>query len=183
MNMKKILVCLSLLILVSFLLPTAVFAASATDILSGKSDSTAGTSKNSGSAASKLITNDMINQFEAAAGAEGAGYNPGEKGSAYQDPRVTIANIIRYALSFVGTLFIALTVYAGILWMTAGGNDEQVSKSKKLLFQAVIGLFITFSAYSITLLAYRVASGKYTASTCRTNADGSIDSDNCEVAN
>lgn len=134
------------------------------------------------SAASKLITTDIVNQFEAAAGPKGAGYNSGNPGSNYQDPRVTIANIIRYALSFVGTLFIALTVYAGILWMTASGNDDQVTKAKKLIFQAVIGLFITFSAYTITLLAYRLATGKYTPTNCRTSDSGSIDSNNCTVA-
>ncbi len=129
--------------------------------------------------ANKSISQELVTQFEAAANE--AGFTD-EQGKGYTDPRMTIAAGIRYVLSFVGTIFIALTVYAGILWMTAGGNDEQVTKSKKLLFQAVIGLFITFSAYTITLLAYRLASGKYTPTTCRSSDSGSIDSTNCTVA-
>jgi len=62
----------------------------------------------------------------------------------------TVGNYIKIALSLVGTIFIALTVYAGFLWMTASGEDEKVTKAKDILQAAVIGLIITVSAYSIT---------------------------------
>ena len=62
----------------------------------------------------------------------------------------TVGNYIKIALSLVGTIFIALTVYAGFLWMTASGEDEKVTKAKDILQAAVIGLVITVSAYSIT---------------------------------
>jgi len=117
------------------------------------------------------IYSDVGTQLGAAAGKEGAGLE-------LQDTRVVIANGIRYLLSFVGVIFVALMVYAGILWMTAGGNDEQVGKAKKLIFQAMIGLFVVFSAYSITTIAYRIATGKTTADTC---AGGNIDSPNCNA--
>jgi len=80
--------------------------------------------------------------------------------SGYSEPvdvRVTIARIIRIALSFLGVLFLCLTLYAGFEWMTAGGNDDKVSKAKTLLQQAVIGLVIIISAYSITALAIKFA--------------------------
>jgi hypothetical protein len=73
------------------------------------------------------------------------------------DPRTTAANIIRIALSVIGTIFLALIVYAGFLWMTAGGSEEKVTTAKKLLFQAVIGLIIILSAYTITLFVFRTA--------------------------
>jgi hypothetical protein len=41
-------------------------------------------------------------------------------------------------------------IYAGILWMTAQGNEQQVSKAKNLLINATIGLIITLAAYAIT---------------------------------
>ena len=53
-------------------------------------------------------------------------------------------------LSFTGTLFLALTIYAGILWMTASGNEEQVTKATGIIKMAVIGLIICMAAYSIT---------------------------------
>jgi len=61
-----------------------------------------------------------------------------------------VGRIISGALSLVGTIFLALTIYAGILWMTASGNDEQVSKSIGILKTSIIGLVIVMSAYLIT---------------------------------
>lgn len=58
--------------------------------------------------------------------------------------------IIGVVLSFVGILFLILTIYAGLLWMTAQGNDQKVEKAKSLLTNAFIGLIIVFAAYAIT---------------------------------
>ncbi len=72
----------------------------------------------------------------------------------------TVGKIIRSVLAYVGTIFLALTVYAGILWMTAQGNDDQIGKAIKILKSAMIGLFITMSAYSISAIALAIASPK-----------------------
>lgn len=61
-----------------------------------------------------------------------------------------IGRIIRVVLSIVGVILVIIVVYAGFLWMTAGGNDDQVKKAKSWLTNAVIGLVITLAAYSIT---------------------------------
>lgn len=63
----------------------------------------------------------------------------------------TIGRIIRIALSLVGTGFFALVVYAGFLWMTAQGNDEQVEKAMNVIKTATIGLVITLAAYGLTV--------------------------------
>lgn len=102
------------------------------------------------------FTADMKTQLEAAGGAKGAGLG------APVDPRVVAVNIIRVALEFVGFIFFCLTLFAGFKWMTAGGNEEEVTKAKSLLRQAVIGLIIILSAYSITMLAARLALGQWT---------------------
>ncbi len=62
----------------------------------------------------------------------------------------TIGLVIRMALSLLGVIFLSLMLYAGFLWMTARGNDQQVEKAIKTIRQAVIGLIIVTSAYSIT---------------------------------
>lgn len=61
-----------------------------------------------------------------------------------------IAEIIKIFLSLLGIIFIILMIYAGYLWMTAGGNDEQVAKSKTIIRNCLIGLIIALSAYAIT---------------------------------
>jgi len=59
-------------------------------------------------------------------------------------------NIIGIVLSFIGILFLGLIIYAGIMWMTAAGNEQQVTKSKDLIVNAIIGLIVVFAAYAIT---------------------------------
>ena len=58
--------------------------------------------------------------------------------------------LIGTVLSFVGVLFLIMMIYAGIIWMTAQGNDQQVTKAKDLLINSIIGIIIVFAAYAIT---------------------------------
>ncbi len=67
-----------------------------------------------------------------------------------QDVRITVARIINVVLGILGIIVVVIILYAGFTWMTAGGNDEQVGKAKKILSAAVIGLVIVMSAYAIT---------------------------------
>lgn len=66
------------------------------------------------------------------------------------DLTVSVGTVIRGILSAVGTIFLILTVYAGILWMTAQGAAEQIEKAQNIVSAAIIGLFITMAAYAIT---------------------------------
>ncbi len=61
-----------------------------------------------------------------------------------------IGNVIAVFLSVLGIIFVVLIVYAGYMYMTAGGEDDKVKKAKKLLGQAIIGLVIIIAAYSIS---------------------------------
>lgn len=65
----------------------------------------------------------------------------------------TIGRVIKVLLSFVGTIFFALAVYAGFLWMTAQGNEEKVAQATGIIRTAVIGMIIVLAAYSITAFA------------------------------
>jgi len=65
------------------------------------------------------------------------------------DIRVIIARIVRAAFGLVGIILVVLNLYAGFLWMTAGGNEDQIAKAKAILKNAVIGLAICLSAFAI----------------------------------
>ena len=60
------------------------------------------------------------------------------------------SKIITPALALVGLIFLVLMVYAGFLWMTAGGQTDQVQKAKDLMIRAVIGVIIITAAYAVT---------------------------------
>ncbi|MDA0208236.1 MAG: hypothetical protein O3B64_02400 [bacterium] len=61
-----------------------------------------------------------------------------------------IGQLIRAALGLLGIFFLILTVYAGFLWATAAGSDENIKKAKKLLVNGVIGMVLMLSSYAIT---------------------------------
>lgn len=75
-----------------------------------------------------------------------------DKNLTYDDSLINkgVGEMIGIVLSFVGVLFLALIIYAGINWMTAAGNDQKIEKSKTLIINAAIGLLIVLSAYAIT---------------------------------
>ena len=62
----------------------------------------------------------------------------------------------KYIKKIIASLFIfvILMIYAGILWMTAGGNEKQVEKAKNIISRAAIGLVIVVSAYAVTYFIF-----------------------------
>ena len=85
-----------------------------------------------------------------------AGYDV--NGTNTQSLSKAVGDIIAIVLSFVGVIFFGLVIYAGILWMTARGNEEQVTKAKKIMMDASIGLAVTLAAYIITITVVRIVS-------------------------
>lgn len=71
-----------------------------------------------------------------------------------------IADVIGIVLGslfiLLGVLFIILIIYGGILWMTAGGNEEQVKKAQKYIINAIIGLIIVILANVIVSFAFNI---------------------------
>ena len=63
----------------------------------------------------------------------------------------SIASIIQILLSLLGVIFIILIIYAGFMWMTSAGNEERISKAKKVFIAAIIGVAIVLAAYLITV--------------------------------
>jgi hypothetical protein len=74
-------------------------------------------------------------------------------------PIITVGRIINYLLGFLGVIFLGLIIYAGFLWMTASGNTEQVTKAKKLMGNAVVGLLIVLASFAISRLVFSQLSG------------------------
>lgn len=66
------------------------------------------------------------------------------------DPRLIAARVINVILGVLGTIATVLVFYAGFLWMTAAGNDEQITKAKSIMSAAVIGLVVILASYSIS---------------------------------
>lgn len=65
------------------------------------------------------------------------------------EPRAVAARIINIALGFLGIIAVVIVLYGGFMWMTAGGNEERITKAKQILTAGVIGLVIIIMAWAI----------------------------------
>ena len=63
--------------------------------------------------------------------------------------REFIAKIVNYALSFLGMIAVLLIIYAGFMYLTAGGETEKTDKAKKTIGFTVIGLLLILGSYAI----------------------------------
>ncbi|OGH64313.1 MAG: hypothetical protein A2821_04085 [Candidatus Magasanikbacteria bacterium RIFCSPHIGHO2_01_FULL_41_23] len=61
-------------------------------------------------------------------------------------------SVVQGVLGAVGLLFFCLMVYAGMVWMTAQGDDARVTKARDTIIAASIGMVIIVASYAITNL-------------------------------
>jgi len=60
-----------------------------------------------------------------------------------------IVKVLNFLLSFLGLLAFIALVYAGFLYVTAGGEDGQHGKAKSIIIFVVIGIFVILAAYAL----------------------------------
>ncbi len=92
-------------------------------------------------------------------GLDEVGHAYGQKGTPAEgyDIRIIAARIIRIILELLGIIALAIIIYAGFRWMTAGGDESKVEDAKKQLVNGLIGLVIILVAFSIaTFVFYRL---------------------------
>lgn len=65
-----------------------------------------------------------------------------------------VGGVINAILSLLGVIFLALLVYGGFKWMTAGGEEEEVTKAKDVIKHAIIGLIIVLAAAAINAFVF-----------------------------
>lgn len=72
---------------------------------------------------------------------------------------VIVGNIVGTALSIISVIFFILMIYAGFLWMTAHGKEDQEKKARDTIFAAIIGIIIVLAAYAITTFVFSSVKG------------------------
>ncbi len=66
-----------------------------------------------------------------------------------------LVNVAQWILGITGSLALLALVYGGVLFLISGGSSETVSKAKKVITGAVIGLIIVFASYTIIAFILR----------------------------
>ena len=61
-----------------------------------------------------------------------------------------VGRLINVLLGFIGILLLVYILYAGFLYMTAGGDTEKVKKATTMIRNAIVGLLIIVGAFAIS---------------------------------
>ncbi|MDO8530086.1 MAG: hypothetical protein Q7S10_01640 [bacterium] len=87
---------------------------------------------------------------------------PGGAGSSgcVGDLPALIQNIVNYVSLVVGSLAILVFVWAGILFVSSGGNPGQITKARQALMYAVIGTAIALAGTGLVAVVREVVTGQ-----------------------
>lgn len=65
---------------------------------------------------------------------------------------VVFGNVVYAGLIFVGTVAAFLLIYAGIRFVTSGGDQKKVAQARQIITYALIGLVLVLSSFLIIAL-------------------------------
>jgi hypothetical protein len=99
----------------------------------------------------------------------------------HSNTAITIGNVIGAGLSLIGLIFFVLMLYAGIMWMTAHGKEEQTKKALDTVIAAAIGMIIVLSAYAITNFAFSTVTQNEETPIPSEEPTVSVDSARCPI--
>lgn len=60
-----------------------------------------------------------------------------------------ITLIINYFLGILGLISVGFLIFAGIMMVTAGGDDAQITKARKIITYAVVGIIVILLSWTI----------------------------------
>lgn len=95
------------------------------------------------------LAQDILTGLDVAAGEGGAGFS--EENA---DSTVLIARLVNAVITISGVIFLILLVYGGMLYLLAGGSEDNVKKAKRLLVSSIVGLIIIVSSYAISFYVF-----------------------------
>lgn len=108
----------------------------------------------------KILAYDFLKNSGVTETAEKTGHTTQKLFGANSTLTSGIGLMISAFLSLLGVIFLILIIYAGMLWMTAEGEETKIEKAKKTLTQATIGLIIVLAAYAISFFIINALSAQ-----------------------
>lgn len=110
-----------------------------------------------------------------------AGYETSGTAASIPDRIQTGVSLV---LGIIATVFFGLTLYGGIIWLTARGKEDKVNEAKNILEAAAIGLVIVGASYAITTFVLNRLTTEQIGC-CSYETDGGIifentDNDSCQ---
>ena len=72
-----------------------------------------------------------------------------------RDIRGVVMTILNVILGFLSVVAVVITLWGGFKWMTAGGNEDQVSEARRIILAGIVGMAVIFSAYAVSIFVIR----------------------------
>ncbi len=60
-----------------------------------------------------------------------------------------LGNLVGVIVGYLGIFLIVAIFYAGLIWMTSGGNEDKIARAKGIIAASVIGMLLILMSYSI----------------------------------
>ncbi len=57
---------------------------------------------------------------------------------------------------FMGTIALALVIYAGFMWMTAGGNETKIAKARMIIVWTLLGTIAIGASYGFVTFVIKI---------------------------
>ena len=67
-----------------------------------------------------------------------------------------IMDLVAWVAWFVGLMAVLMGLYAGILFITAAGNAELITKARSILLYAIVGIAVAVLAFSLVAISKSV---------------------------
>lgn len=80
------------------------------------------------------------------------------------DARSTVRVIINYFLGFLGLIAVIMIMYAGFLYLTAAGSDDNTGKAKQIIIYAIVGIIVILASAAIVNFALQATTNAPAAS-------------------
>lgn len=60
-----------------------------------------------------------------------------------------VGRAVQVVLGLLGIILLVLLMYAGVLWMTAGGDEKKVKEARTMIVNAVAGMVVIAVSYAV----------------------------------
>ena len=67
-----------------------------------------------------------------------------------RDPVSITYGILNWVLGFLGLISLVMIMYGGFMFLFSGGEEEKITKGKKILGWAFIGLLLILASYGLS---------------------------------
>lgn len=84
----------------------------------------------------------------------------GQSGIDVAGAQKLVINFTNFIAAFIGVGAFGMFFYAGWLYVTSAGNEEQTGKAKKVMISAIIGIVIAFAAFGTVATFTNFTSGR-----------------------